>query len=1267
MTHRRPIARLLAAAFALALFAFCVPAVAGTTGGLSGTVADAGGTPLAGVRVSVVSPSQTASTTTDAGGHFAFVSLQPDDYSVSLDKQGYEPVALAGVAVFADAQQRLTFQMKRALATIAHVSAQSASGLVRAGTTADLYSINAAQQERTSALGGGGNLNTAYSAIASVPGAYVPANQSGYLQAVHVRGGDSYEVGYEMDGIPVNRAFDNYPSGSLSSLGQGELQVYTGATPANAEAQGLAGFINQVIKTGTFPGYASMDAGVGSTIFYHSLNVEAGGATPDRLFSYYVGVGGYNQQFRYVDQFAGASWYNEFGQLIGSCPSTPNPALPSCYTNGVPNVGLNGSPGWLLGPIGFGTGAQTGLADRTIVANLHFGIPHKDGVLRDDVQLLYDNNQITTTWSSSVNDEGLVNYNATVLPPNNCAKQCTNAFPPYWLDSYQYTGQLGGFLPADYSKLVVPYFYPSSPAHAFQGPIGDDYNQRDVGYNAQSIVKLQYQKNFSSNAFMRLYGYSYYSNWLENGPMMSLQPYAYYDSGDYEINNHTRGISLSFTDQISPQHLLSAEGSYTTASGARIYNEQMFNYANNFAVLVNPHALDSGTCYIANPSGKGAATPTTCSDFGASGVSYGGACYGLSTCQATFATLAGIYSQQHSYYNYYYPSGPPPASDFTCGGVRCQYFVAESGAYGLNNTVTPAFSGYSITDDWRPGDRWNVNLGVRIDNYSFTGSNTDTGAARNFWFAAFNQDTCFDTQTLSLVDRTALPQVYGGSWTTNSQKPCSAFGKQYTNANLTNSPTAWDYNIVQPRIGATYTVNPNTVLRATYGKYNEQPSSAYEQYNALQQNLPDTLSQFYALGFTSPGHAVAPSISYNTDFSLEQNIRGTDMSYKLSPFLRQTQNQIENFYINYATGLTSGLNAGNQTSTGFEFQFDKGDFSRNGFAAQLSFAYTYATVRYNGLPNGTTVISPINAGISQYNAYTKGCAKGGADYGKLQYGSPICGSTTSHAAAGPCYTTGGAAVQTCVRGDIANPYWDSPTFGLFDPNAAYLPYSTIPGPVGSGVNAYNYPYVATLLLNYKHDKLAITPSIQFQAGNRYGAPLTTPGIDPASGCWWSTASLKGDPRYPYGAPGGSPYNVNPGAALSGSHPCTASLSIPDPYTGNFDGIGAFREPAQITANMRVAYDLSPRVSVALTLTNLVETCFSGQNTKFTYIWNSGVCTYGNLIGGPTTPPVGNAYNNGDNVQTFLKYPYAPSFSVYNDLTNSLNQPFNAYINVKVKL
>src|SRR5580700_10482249 len=1214
--------------------AVTLPAKAGTTGGISGVVVEfATNTPVAGVTVGVTSPSQSATATTDARGHFAFLSLAPDDYTIALQKSGYAPISYAGVVVFADAQQTVTLALHLALKTIASVTSRSSSSLVRPGTTADLYSVSAAQQERTAVLGGGGALNSAYSAIASVPGAYVPANQNGYLQSVHVRGGDASEVGYEFDGIPVNRAFDNYPSSSLSSLGQLELQVYTGATPANAEAQGLAGFVNQVIKTGTFPGYATTNLSLGSTIFYHSANVEAGGATPDRMFSYYVGIGGYNQDYRYVDQFGGAAYTAEFGQQLGQCPAPSALAgtvLPSCYTNGKPNVGPNGTPGWILGPIGFGSINAAGLATRTAVVNFHIGIPHKNGGLRDDVQLLYDNDEIFTTFLSSVNDEGYDNWINTV-----------GTFPPYYLDAYQYRGKVGTFLPSNYASLVTPYLYPSSPQHEFDGPIPDPYNQRDRGYNGQAIVKLQYQRNFSSNAFLRLYGYTYYSDWIENGPMMSLQPYAYYDSGDYEINNHTRGVSLSFTDQLTPQDLLEAEASYTTSTGARIYNEQMFQfgkaYGNAFAVLVNRNAPFSGTCY--HLSGDGTRTiATTCADGQGGGVSYG--------LLPTFLELNN-------------PGAHAGITGLQCGTGPCAYFAVENGAYGLNNTVTPYFSGYSITDQWRPNDRLFFNAGIRVDNYAFVGANTVTGAARNFWFSAFNQDTCYDNQTLTLIDRSAL--VGSSNWSTNNQKPCSTFGKQYVNANLQNVPGAFDYNIPQPRFGVTYTVNPNTVLRASYGRYNEQPSSAYEQYNGLQQNLPDTLSQFYSLGFTTPGHRVAPSVSYNSDFSIEHHFKGTDMSFKLTPFLRQTQDQVENFYINYVTGLTSGLNAGNQTSSGFEFQFDKGDFSRNGLSGQLSFAYTYATVKYNMLPNGTTVLSPINAGISGYNAYTAACAPGGNAYGRRQFGQPMCSATSDGKPPTACYTPGGTPDASCKAGDVANPYWRSPAFSLFDPSAAYLPFSIFPGPIGSGVNAYNYPYVATLLLNYKHDRLTITPSFQFVAGNRYGAPLTTPGVDPAAGCGRPLpGSTAGDPRYPYRASGGGPFNAN-------NSGCAATLSIPDPYTGQFDAIGAFREPAQLLAHLQIGYELSARVSLSVTLANLLQTCFGGQHTPFTYYWSNQTCLYTNLIGGPTTPPVGNAYNPGANVQTFLRYPYEPYFGTYNDQTSSLSEPFNAYFTVKVKI
>ena len=102
-------------------------------------------------------------------------------------------------------------------------------------------------------------------------------------------------------------------------------------------------------------------------------------------------------------------------------------------------------------------------------------------------------------------------------------------------------------------------------------------------------------------------------------------------------------------------------------------------------------------------------------------------------------------------------------------------------------------------------------------------------------------------------------------------------------------------------------------------------------------------------------------------------------------------------------------------------------------------------------------------------------------------------------------------------------------------------------------------------------------------------------------------------------------------------------------------------------HLQIAYDVSPRVNLSLTLANLLQTCFGGQRTGFTYLWNSQVCSYTNLAGGPSSPPVGNAYNPGDNVQTFLRYPYEPYFGTYNDQTSSLMAPFNAYFSVRVKI
>ena len=79
-------------------------------------------------------------------------------------------------------------------------------------------------------------------------------------------------------------------------------------------------------------------------------------------------------------------------------------------------------------------------------------------------------------------------------------------------------------------------------------------------------------------------------------------------------------------------------------------------------------------------------------------------------------------------------------------------------------------------------------------------------------------------------------------------------------------------------------------------------------------------------------------------------------------------------------------------------------------------------------------------------------------------------------------------------------------------------------------------------------------------------------------------------------------------------------------------------------------------------------CFGGSQTGFTWLNGPHTCSYTTLNGaGGGVTPVGNQYNPTDNVQTFLKYPYAPNFGAYNTDSNSTNLPFSFYIDAKIRL
>ncbi|MDQ2817330.1 MAG: TonB-dependent receptor [Candidatus Eremiobacteraeota bacterium] len=1205
---------LYAVLFALVAFVFQGTwALAGTTGRLSGRVITNEGAPVAGARVTASSPSQTVSTTTGSEGSFSFVSLNPDTYTVTLSKEGYEPTSQQGVTVIADQGATVTLRTNRSVKTIGQVTTRAAAELVRPGTTADVYSVNAASQEKSAAMGGGGGLDQAYSAIASVPGVVVPPGQAGWFQTIHIRGGDFDQVGYELDGVPVLRSYDNYPITNASALGQQELQVYTGAAPASAESAGLAGYINQVIRTGTYPGFGTLDLGVGTPTLYNKVNLEAGGATPNRNFSYYIGLGVVGQAFRQLNNSNGADISNTYGTPIGAapCPNLDANGVPlpgavapannnfvTCYANSGYS-GYGAAPGgYVLG--GFQIAGLAQLSDHENVVNMHFGLPHHNDSGKDDIQLLYDTSQLNNYYYNSAADENLSLLAANGLCNNAGAiaqGPCVGSFN--YITGHVYTGTVGAALPTNYNALTVPYQFPSEgPASLNFGVI--PLNKRDTTTNGQSLIKLQYQKNFGANAFFRIYGFSFYSNWIEHGPNTLWSNYVGCCSVDYFVGSHSGGVSGEFSDQINPKNLVTLQGSLTQNQDYRMNNTTMYTSSRQkIAYLVDSTNPINGICYT--PTG----TPVNCYD---------------PTVGA--ATLRQAYT------------GTVAAAPATCGAGPCEYYVAENGFTGGANFEKPQYGSASLTDQYKPTDKLLLDLGLRYDRFAFKGSNTDVtpagginGSARQFWLNATNAAYCVAPTPGSVPSPTAVPGVGCPTGTIP--------------AHLTDLPGFTEtYTELMPRFGATYTLNPDNVLRFSYGRYDQAPNSAYQQYNLQQQNLFGyDMRNFYAFGFNTTSHAVGPPTSYNTDLSLEHHFAGSDASFKLTPYLRKTHDQIQNFFLDQKTGFVSGLNVGDQTTSGLEFQFNKGDFNRQGLSGQLSYTYTHAFIKFNRLANGGTALSPINIGIQNYNQFTSFCA--------ANFSDPRCGGLTAAPTnAAPCFLAG-AGVPCTTAGAVANPYYNAPAQALFNENDNYVPFSTIPGVFNAAVGSFITPNNAALILNYRRDKLAVTPQFQFFSGSLYGAPLQTSGVDPTS-CAALATPATGDPRYNYGAQGGSGYDATT---------CGGTLPIPNPSTSRFDNLGAFHNPNQFLGHLQLTYDASTRVRLKLNMTNIINTCFGGDKEPWTLNSNK-VCGYG-LPGYAPLPSVGNVYNPGSTFQPVVQYPYMADYTG--------NNPFNVFFDVQLKL
>ncbi|MEA2721070.1 MAG: TonB dependent receptor, partial [Candidatus Eremiobacteraeota bacterium] len=796
----------------------------------------------------------------------------------------------------------------------------------------------------------------------------------------------------------------------------------------------LAGYVNQVVKSGTFPGAGNVTAGAGSPFWYRQLSAEYGGASPTRRFTYYAGTEGDNQTFVYERGNEYSSRYGVGAYALAQNCGTPQ-QTGGCYHILAPNS-------LELGPI-FYNANGTGQFARQNVLNLHYKVPHGD--MQDDIQLLYNVQAIESTFPETLRDMGqlgtdFLHGTATIdgVTYPKCTAATLGVTPcgayqgaggvlngPSLVDGFHYrdksiyNGPLGTALTAGDLAATQLVLFPNSPSgRPINGLI--DPNMRPSYQQDAAIVKLQYQRNLSPRAYVRLLGYSSYTDWLQYDPLnngvgaLALFATA---SADYKLGSHTRGAALQFADQISDKHLFNAQLLYTTATTFRNNNQGGISLSTNpvaantntVAFLVSSANPTAGTCYTATGAG-GAATPKNCSS----------ATTSRYIIPATGATaLAPAHAGDPTVGN---------AANFTCGGAPCEYFSVSNGQAAAYNTVQPRFSTLSMQDTWTPSDRLTITLGLRYDDFKYKLADTTGGPARQFWTNYNNAYTCYDPLN---------KRVVGGRAAAND---CAAAGLQQLAFTATSGGFN-DYPELQPRIGATFTINPLNVLRFNAGKTAQAAQTAFQQYDSLSPNVfpASSATQFYPFGYNSPQHHVYPEESYTADMSWEHQVRGSDLSWKISPFFRQSKNELTTLQLDPITNFSSSLNAGTKFVKGVELAVRKGSLDRDGWYAQLAYTYTNANITFKPLPNGTTIVDPLNATIRQYNAYTSYCASHQTDprCATGTSGGTSVSFTSGGAPAAPCYTQAGNPDPACGAGSVANPYWNAPVETPLDPGARF--------------------------------------------------------------------------------------------------------------------------------------------------------------------------------------------------------------------------------------
>ncbi len=259
----------IARLFLLILFFLSTIVFAGNTGKISGKVTDAKNKEgLISVNMFLVGTSMGA--VTDIDGNYSIIGVPPGTYTLKASLIGYNTVSVTNVGVNIDLTTKQDFVLSESAVEVKEVVIVAQRDLVQKDITASTSIMN---KELISSLA-----VTEVSDVIQLQ-AGVTKSSGGDL---HLRGGRSGQISYQIDGVPVTDAYDGGSTVDIGANAIQELQVVSGAF--NAEyGQAMSGVVNIVTKDGgdRIAGNAQAYSGTylsnRTNIFYNIDNIRISG------------------------------------------------------------------------------------------------------------------------------------------------------------------------------------------------------------------------------------------------------------------------------------------------------------------------------------------------------------------------------------------------------------------------------------------------------------------------------------------------------------------------------------------------------------------------------------------------------------------------------------------------------------------------------------------------------------------------------------------------------------------------------------------------------------------------------------------------------------------------------------------------------------------------------------------------------------------------------------------------------------------------------